>query len=380
MIKKILSLSLVLSFLFSTFPVTAQTADKSRSELQVSMNGELLEEIIPVAKNGSVYLPLRKIAEILQGITEWEKSTQSITILRPESLIKMKLNSTSAVVNGKTLSLAAPPFVTNGVTYVPIRFTAEAFGIKVSWNSKSSTVDIISNSQYAFVQKGNQYYWLHSKSGKVYTTDPQNQILTLGTTDFRWEGTAYTHSEALKIDSNTVLFTVVQYGGTTLAIRNHYQMLIHHSKLVKAASVQYFDGLSDDNQKELNGQAIMRDQSNVAFIDPDGSTSSSYDLAKLTKLDNVFSVEAAYDDYLLVRAHPHGTLWIIDRKSNEATALYQKLLSPEQQQFIDRWEKTDNMYQGDGLKLSSRKENNWEFTFVEWWSDGKESIISFTTP
>lgn len=157
-------------------------------------------------------------------------------------------------------------------------------------------------------------------------------------------------------------------------------MLIHNSKLVKSASVQYFDGLCDDNQKELDGQAIMREQSNIVFVNPDGSIRSSYDLAKLTKLDNVFSVGAAYDDYLLVRAHPNGTLWIIDRKLNEATALYQKLLSPEQQQFIDRWEKTDNMYQGDGLKLSTRKENNWEFTFVEWWSSGKESIMSFTTP
>ncbi|MNW56595.1 hypothetical protein D3C74_343220 [compost metagenome] len=77
-----------------------------------------------------------------------------------------------------------------------------------------------------------------------------------------------------------------------------------------------------------------------------------FDLAKLTNLDeNTFNVEAVFDDYLLVKAHPYGTLWLIDRSTNEAVALYKTLLTKEQQQRVDTWDKTDMSFQGDGLHL-----------------------------
>src|SRR5690606_3994101 len=46
------------------------------------------------------------------------------------------------VVNGK--ELASKGEVKEGVTYVPIRAVAEAFGAKVIWDQKTSTVSILS--------------------------------------------------------------------------------------------------------------------------------------------------------------------------------------------------------------------------------------------
>ncbi|MEK8131404.1 copper amine oxidase N-terminal domain-containing protein [Paenibacillus filicis] len=86
------------------------------------------------------------------------------------------------VVNGNEISSEIPAIIIDGVTMVPLRVVSEKLGAKVSWSSKTYTVDINSTGQ---AQSQNQNkkanVTLYSNDGKVYlgkltadTTDPDS--------------------------------------------------------------------------------------------------------------------------------------------------------------------------------------------------------------
>ena len=50
---------------------------------------------------------------------------------------------TEIEVNGKTISLDAPPSIVDDRTFVPLRFVSEALGASVQWFSESRTIKII---------------------------------------------------------------------------------------------------------------------------------------------------------------------------------------------------------------------------------------------
>lgn len=373
-------LTLVLAFA-SLFLFTQNIFAMTSSPVQVVWNYESVPEVKAIVKEGRVFLPLRKTSDLLQGVTVWDQKTNTITIHRPETTISLNIGSKNAKVNGKVVSFDSPPFVTQGVTYVPLRFTATAFGIQVAWNAKENTVTVTTDTQLARANLYEKYFWFDTHSGNVYGLLDNKSVSKLGTTNLKSEGLSSTYSSITLISPNTYLFNTIKSGGTTLALRNHYQILIHDSKVVKSSKVTYFDGLKDINQLELNGQTIMRDDSTVLFVNSDGSTNESFDLATLTSLsDNNFTVEAAFDDYMLVRAHPNGTLWLVDRSTKKSIALYKTLLTKEQQQRIDSFDLTDLTYQGDGLSIVKQDGQNLSLTFKQWWSDNKESTFQYNIP
>lgn len=379
MLRKMLIFPAV-SFFFVLFFSQSGFANSAAS-IQVIWNFNSLADVAPVMKDNRVFLPLRKTADLTQSVTVWDQKSNTITIQRPETMITLKLNSKKAEINGNAVSFDAPPFVVKGVTYVPLRFTATAFGIDVDWDSKTSTVQVSTDSQLAFANLGSHFFWLDSRSGNVYSLDNGQPVLKLGTTDFQWEGVSLLHSTVTPVDSNTYFFNVTQMGGTTLAWRNHYQILIHHSKVVKHAKISFHDGLNDINQNLHNGKAVFREGSSVLFVNPDGTTDSCFDLGSLSGLeDNAFTVEAVFDDYFLARAHPYGTIWLVDRNATQTTALYKSLLTPEQQQWVDQWDKTDAMFQGDGLAFVKREGQELVFSFKEWWSGTEKIELTYKIP
>jgi len=69
----------------------------------------------------------------------------SFVVQKPSSVIlKLKIGSNVAFINGKSYYLDAPPFIVKsaGRTVVPVRFISEAFGAKVQWDGASRKVTI----------------------------------------------------------------------------------------------------------------------------------------------------------------------------------------------------------------------------------------------
>jgi len=96
----------------------------------------------PVVSNGRVLVPLRVIAEIYGADVLWKPETKAVNISLVSTKILLTVGRTSALMNGKTVTLDTPPSVINGRVMVPIRFISEAFQSSVEWNQEEKNVII----------------------------------------------------------------------------------------------------------------------------------------------------------------------------------------------------------------------------------------------
>lgn len=103
-------------------------------EIKVLLNGEIVKfQVPPIQKNGSVLVPFRAIFEALGLKVDWDSKTQTITGSKSGTFIKLKVDSTTAEINGKQKKLTVAPSTIKGSTYVPLRFIGEAVFAKVNW-------------------------------------------------------------------------------------------------------------------------------------------------------------------------------------------------------------------------------------------------------
>ena len=142
---------------------------------------------LPVNDHGTILLPLRTIFENLGLTIKWDVKTGSITGTKEGLVIKLKVGSKQATVNGNVRSLTSAPKVINNVTYVPLRFVGEATGSSVTWNAKSSTVVINSKQQAvdpqeitAFFEKYVEYSNKENYDGIMSLIDPKSPLAQAG--------------------------------------------------------------------------------------------------------------------------------------------------------------------------------------------------------
>lgn len=122
---------------------TNEPAPSNPDEIMVHLNGERMTfQAPPIRQNGSVMVPFRAIFEALGLKVEWDSKTQTIKGSKPGALIKLKLGSTTAEINGNQKKLTVAPTNIKGSTYVPLRFIGEAVDAKVNWLAEIQTVTI----------------------------------------------------------------------------------------------------------------------------------------------------------------------------------------------------------------------------------------------
>lgn len=110
-----------------------------------------------INKDGRVMVPVRRIAEKLQGTVTWDEATKTVSIYRayqkfmwddfreierPELNITLKIGDQTATVNNQTVTMDTYAEIKNGRTVVPLRFVAENLGADVEWVDYSRTVKI----------------------------------------------------------------------------------------------------------------------------------------------------------------------------------------------------------------------------------------------
>jgi hypothetical protein len=98
-------------------------------------------------------VPFRAIFEALGLKVEWDSKTQTIKGSKPGTLIKLKLNSTTAEINGNQHKLTVAPSNIKGSTYVPLRFIGEAVDAKVNWLAEIQTAFIYTKQPFATKDK-----------------------------------------------------------------------------------------------------------------------------------------------------------------------------------------------------------------------------------
>ncbi|MBC7194649.1 MAG: copper amine oxidase N-terminal domain-containing protein [Caldisericia bacterium] len=111
-----------------------------------SINGVQKEiDAPPFIKDGRTLVPIRFVAEAFGADVQWDGATKTVKIYLNSKNIKiiLQINNKIAYVNDQKIILYVPPLISNGRTFVPIRFIAESFGAEVKWDGNLKKITII---------------------------------------------------------------------------------------------------------------------------------------------------------------------------------------------------------------------------------------------
>ncbi|TBL71531.1 copper amine oxidase N-terminal domain-containing protein [Paenibacillus thalictri] len=117
----------------------------TNKDIRLVMDNSGRNAAAPYNKNGTVFVPARFVSEQLDADVDWDEATKQVKIndeLRGVKII-MTIGNQTASVNGVFKKLESAPELTNGLTFVPVRFIAEQLGGIVGWDQDTGTVVIV---------------------------------------------------------------------------------------------------------------------------------------------------------------------------------------------------------------------------------------------
>ncbi|MFM9280967.1 copper amine oxidase N-terminal domain-containing protein [Paenibacillus sp. p-8] len=115
----------------------------SERPLLITLDGSVLTkpDAQPLIRNNTTYLPVRAVAELVGQELQWDGATRSVLIRTSSAAVAKRADGqTTLWIDGNPSD--AKPINIKNTTYVPLRAAAEAFGLQISWNAATRTVEI----------------------------------------------------------------------------------------------------------------------------------------------------------------------------------------------------------------------------------------------
>lgn len=199
--KKLLAVGTIGICAIAMLPTSIYAIDK----INIALKGKLLTQSKEMGyaymnqQYGRTMVPLRLVSEEMGYDVKWDGKTQTATIIENGTTVKIAIGSQAPTVNGVTKKIDAPATLTNGRTYVPVRFISEAMGEKVDY--KNNTVYIGGGLELPTVPK------LNAKATYNFATDTKVLQSYLGDNQLPGAPTAAYIEE----DTNSLIFSVSQY-------------------------------------------------------------------------------------------------------------------------------------------------------------------------
>ena len=130
-------------FVRSRAVASSVPAPAPESEIKVLVNGTaVVFDQPPIIENGRTLVPMRAIFEAMGADVDWAPSTQTVTAVRGDITVTLKIGSKELIKNGKSIELDVSAKIVNGRTLAPARAVAESFGADVKWTQATRTVTI----------------------------------------------------------------------------------------------------------------------------------------------------------------------------------------------------------------------------------------------
>lgn len=93
-------------------------------------------------KNGRALVPIRFVSETLGASVDWNSQTKQISISSGNQKIILTEGSKVVYVNNQKRTIDVPAEVRNGTTFVPLRFVTEVLGATVGYDAKTQGIEI----------------------------------------------------------------------------------------------------------------------------------------------------------------------------------------------------------------------------------------------
>lgn len=103
----------------------------------LNVNGDIL------ALNNRTYYPFRDLLDSVGAVVEWNNDTKTATGTLNGNTVQFTVDKAEYVVNGETVKMDdAKLLVSNGKTYIPIRYVLEGLGFTVGWDGATSSITV----------------------------------------------------------------------------------------------------------------------------------------------------------------------------------------------------------------------------------------------
>lgn len=97
----------------------------------------------PVIVDDRTLVPIRAVIESFGGSADWDGETRTAILVMGDDTLKLTIYSTVAYYNDREEKLDVAPQIINDRTMLPVRFVAESLGLDVDWNRFTQTVTIV---------------------------------------------------------------------------------------------------------------------------------------------------------------------------------------------------------------------------------------------
>jgi hypothetical protein len=109
----------------------------------IEIGGKKVQFSDPILnKSGQLLLPMRDFYEAIGAKVSWSKKALTASASRNGKTVDLIINSKTAKVSGKQVTMNIAPLMYKYRTYVPLRFVSENLDGRVIWNQKQQTVEI----------------------------------------------------------------------------------------------------------------------------------------------------------------------------------------------------------------------------------------------
>ncbi|MEW5953570.1 MAG: extracellular solute-binding protein [Bacillota bacterium] len=137
---KMIAIILVLGLLLGVVPAAyGQVA--ANVQVVLADQGKTLNISAKTVGN-NLMVPYQALVKNLGGQTIFDSKARKVTITKGDTVLKLTAGSRTATINGKRVTLAAAPVMSNKQMLVPLRFVAESLGQSVHWDNATRTLTL----------------------------------------------------------------------------------------------------------------------------------------------------------------------------------------------------------------------------------------------
>lgn len=115
----------------------------------LTINGSLALQNDMREVDGTMYIPLRTMAELLHGSVTWNAQDQSVIFRQGSQSLIFVVDSRICMWNGKEIKMAKPMISIDKTTYLPVRALAELTGHEIVYYPKDAPENIWNYPQIA---------------------------------------------------------------------------------------------------------------------------------------------------------------------------------------------------------------------------------------
>ncbi|AKG36977.1 copper amine oxidase N-terminal domain-containing protein [Paenibacillus durus] len=378
----LLAASTLTTLLFAAAPIEAAFASSASTSPAVPSAAEsvilndLSLEHSGFQENGTTYVPLKDISSYLDLQLLWNADKSSLEVTGLYQAVSLKAGQPKAyTAAGKVIMLGAETLIRGGVTYVPEKLFSKAFGVPVVWKG-GNRFAVPYTPRYIKTSTGRELFWLNREYGVLYSGQSGAVPLRAGmiqVNDLDWVSMS-----ARRINSASYAVEIENASGEPHINNTRWRALVSGGSLVRQAKTHYRNPRMAGLKRDVfafQGNVVMVDGQKLTLVNPDGHIFKTYDLLKITGINDAFAVEFMDTDFLLVRPFQKGTLILIDRRSGQSVQLYKQLLSVDDQAWLETYPDTEIDYPGDNLSFTGRSEDTLSF---EWTSFTGGQKVHFT--